>query len=454
MPTWTGGIAFLPNGDAIRPGNLLVHPDDADDAETVLGPQGWQKDPEDEADGPNRLKRLIADPVEDVVAAMAVLHQAGIPSQPNHVLFTPCASSLLDAAPVHASAAGVYLSPVHASSVIGMAGCHCCAPHPAGTDPAAWAIDSKVVASPVHASPVHASTYTMTGERASTVLPAPQPLEWLFARGGSDVVVAIIDTGSPVDALRPAALANDVHQDGRDVPDKDVPADAILDPVAGHGAFIAGVITQLAPNAMLRHIGLVGPCGDLDEHHLADRIRQLLDEDLMPAVLNLSLAGYASAGMADLAMAVREVQRRGTIVVAAAGNDATCRPTYPAVLPGVVGVGAVDAAERAAPFTNYGPWVRSCSFGVDVVSYFFREWQGDWRPPQEPLPADVENVRTGWAKWSGTSFAAPHVAGRIAEYLINNVGGIAPDVATVVTAVDEVLNTTGRSVPGLGRLVT
>ena len=54
-------------------------------------------------------------------------------------------------------------------------------------------------------------------------------------------------------------------------------------------------------------------------------------------------------------------------------TTATCRPYYPAALPGVVGVGAVDAGGRSA-FSNFGPWVDACAPGVDVVSTFFTEF--------------------------------------------------------------------------------
>ena len=56
--------------------------------------------------------------------------------------------------------------------------------------------------------------------------------------------------------------------------------------------------------------------------------------------------------------------------VAAAGNQATCRPYFPAALHEVNGVGAVSAAGRAW-FSNFGGWVDACAPGVDVVSTFF-----------------------------------------------------------------------------------
>ena len=67
---------------------------------------------------------------------------------------------------------------------------------------------------------------------------------------------------------------------------------------------------------------------------------------------------------------IRAAARATRVVVASAGNDATSRRTYPAALPGVVGVGALDG-NRPAAFSNFGPWVDACAPAVDVVSTFF-----------------------------------------------------------------------------------
>ena len=64
--------------------------------------------------------------------------------------------------------------------------------------------------------------------------------------------------------------------------------------------------------------------------------------------------------------------------VAAAGNQGTCRPFFPAALPEVIGVGAVSAAGRTW-FSNFGGWVDACAPGVDVISTFFR-LRGGRRP--------------------------------------------------------------------------
>ena len=101
------------------------------------------------------------------------------------------------------------------------------------------------------------------------------------------------------------------------------------------------------------------------------------------------------------------------------------RPTYPAALRDVVGVAAVGP-DGPAPFTNYGPWVRACAPGVDVVSRFFTTLDrtgpstGRGDPPvpgpDAPAPGIPDPVTlTGWAQWSGTSFAAPTVVAALAN---------------------------------------
>ncbi|MCJ7754318.1 MAG: S8 family serine peptidase, partial [Thermoanaerobaculales bacterium] len=80
-------------------------------------------------------------------------------------------------------------------------------------------------------------------------------------------------------------------------------------------------------------------------------------------------------------------------------------------IPHVVAVGGLDHEEAPAPFTNYGPWVRACTLGVEVVSTFFANYDGR-HPAQAGDDIDEFN---GWAVWSGTSFAAPRVLAKLAR---------------------------------------
>lgn len=109
-------------------------------------------------------------------------------------------------------------------------------------------------------------------------------------------------------------------------------------------------------------------------------------------LINLSLG---SAPDAVLARVVQAAQRRGVRLVAAAGNSGPDRPLpYPAALPGVIAVAAVDAAALPYAQGNRGTNVLIAAPGVDV-----------WLPIG------------GGRYYTGTSFAAPWVTAWLAQRL-------------------------------------
>ena len=129
------------------------------------------------------------------------------------------------------------------------------------------------------------------------------------------------------------------------------------------------------------------------------------------SVINLSLGVLGDPQFPPVALshALAQVQA-STAIVAAAGNNHTNQPMYPAAFARAVGVGAaLDRSGAPAPFTNYGPWVDCYAPGVDLVSAF-TEWQG-------PIPGSASASFQGWATWSGTSFAAPKVSGKVASMI-------------------------------------
>lgn len=184
--------------------------------------------------------------------------------------------------------------------------------------------------------------------------------------------------------------------------------------VAGHATFIAGLVLREAPGCVVAARRVLSDEGSADSwsvaHAIVDAARDGLD------VLNLSLFCHTEDGEAPLLLA-RAIERLdpATVVVAAAGNHGEDggmladprRPAWPAALDGVIAVGAIDDAGKTAPFSPSGvPWVDVLAPGVDRLSTYLR---GDIS-----FDDDSTHPFEGFARWSGTSFAAASVSGAIA----------------------------------------
>lgn len=99
------------------------------------------------------------------------------------------------------------------------------------------------------------------------------------------------------------------------------------------------------------------------------------------------------------------------VVVASAGNAADNRPSWPAAFDHVVAVAAVTrTADGVVPadYSNFGPWVDACAEGARVSTFV---------DGTSELPGAAPVQFTGFARWVGTSFAAPHVAGHLATLM-------------------------------------
>lgn len=126
----------------------------------------------------------------------------------------------------------------------------------------------------------------------------------------------------------------------------------------------------------------------------ADVIAQALEWTLAQGAptINMSLAGPRNAILDRL---IRDALAGGRTIVAAAGNGGpTAPPAYPAAVPGVVAVTAVDKDLRIYRYANRGRYITVAAHGVDVVA---------------------ANAPGGYARFTGTSFATPHVTGWLAR---------------------------------------
>lgn len=191
----------------------------------------------------------------------------------------------------------------------------------------------------------------------------------------------------------------------------------------GHATFIAGLIRQYAPAATLRLLPILDGRGEANAwttaHQIVEAARAGVD------VLNLSFVCYTQDGAAPLVLATA-LERLGssTVVVAAAGNHGFLgggedhKPAYPAAFPNVIAVGADNAAGTdSAPFSAKGPWITVQAPGTNLESTYLSGTVSVWQDPDGDGPAP--NTRRdeqfgGYARWSGTSFAAAVVSGMIA----------------------------------------
>lgn len=234
--------------------------------------------------------------------------------------------------------------------------------------------------------------------------------------------VAVIDTGIPSlgdDDRYPGMsrtdgwLSNVKRTDrNRDLLD-DFPCgpDGYLDFQAGHGTFVAGIIQRVAPGADIRVYRAADSDGFATDDEIADAMLQAVAEGAQ--IINLSLGVRTTDDQPPRAMAaaVADIRRQSgdhVVIVAAAGNFGDHFSCWPAGLDGVEAVAGLTATLDPARWSSHGNHVRFSTVAEGIRSTFVtgREAPVFDREPEE-FPQDA------WALWSGTSFAAPQIAGAV-----------------------------------------
>jgi len=216
-------------------------------------------------------------------------------------------------------------------------------------------------------------------------------------RSAAGVSVYVLDTGIRVS-----------HQDfgGRAAHGYDfIDNDPVADDCNGHGTHVAGTIGGaeygVAKDVRLVGVRVLGCDGRGSYSQIIKGIDWVTRNAVRPAVANMSLGGSKSS---TLDAAVKRSIAAGVTYAVAAGNDTkdACLQS-PAGTPDAITVAATGSTDARALYSNYG----SC---VDIFAPGSRILSASWR-------AD-----TGSTTMSGTSMAAPHVAGAAALVLGANAG--------------------------------
>jgi hypothetical protein len=230
---------------------------------------------------------------------------------------------------------------------------------------------------------------------------------------GTGVLVGICDTGISQDAAvrHPLWIGNSYVPQADDV-DPLYVHEKVLALEGGHGTFIAGVLRQAALGASFDPEVALSANGIGTEETLANALAGL---DPGVHIVNLSLGCFTQDNLASLPMAAALAALPAqAAVVAAAGNAGQNRPFWPAALDQVIAVGGVTRTSSGvipADYSNYGAWVDACADGDRVSTYVDGSLELSGVPPV---------AFSGFARWVGTSFAAPYVAGRLATLMTTN----------------------------------
>lgn len=248
---------------------------------------------------------------------------------------------------------------------------------------------------------------------------------------GAPIIVAVLDTGLAADHpfLSSSLTAGydfidmngSVSDMGNGIDDD---GNGLIDNYVGHGTHVSGIVLTIAPGVQIMPIRVLNSDGVGTYWDIAAGIRYAVDHGAK--IINMSLA--APALPASLSDALGYASSHGVIVVAAAGTGAG--PNYPAGYAdklSVLGVGASDQNDVAASFSG-GLAADTDIFapGVDIYSAY---------------------PYNGYALGSGTSMAAPIVAGEAAMLMARH-----PDWSTSEVLQRIVSNTAPVSGKSVGRV--
>jgi len=213
------------------------------------------------------------------------------------------------------------------------------------------------------------------------------PMAWEITRGSRGVKIAILDTGIDLD-----------HPDlaSKIVGGANFTTSVTLDDQHGHGTHVAGIAAAQTNNGLgvagmgyesrLLNVKVLGDTGQGYMSWVAKGIIWAADNGANVISMSLGTTSPSSA----VQDAINYAWNKGVVVVAAAGNNGSSTPFYPAYYSNCISVAATDSADRLASFSNRGDWVDVAAPGVSIYS-------------------TTRNGNYGYM--SGTSMAAPHAAG-------------------------------------------
>ena len=246
---------------------------------------------------------------------------------------------------------------------------------------------------------------------------------------GQGVLVAVLDTG--IDASHPALLGH-VSPLGINLVSDGAPDDDGEGALRGHGTFVSGLVSLVAPEARILPIKVLDSHGIGDHFRVAAGINHAVEAGAH--VIVLALGANVSEPILALQVAIDNALRHGTVILAAIGNgvestgEQACH--YPASHPGVIAVGASNHRDNLAGFSNYHTTLNVLAPGETILV------DGEPAPDRSiigPLPDGA------YAAASGTSLATAFAAGAAALARAQAIDWPAPESGVPVEAIGSKL---------------
>jgi hypothetical protein len=219
----------------------------------------------------------------------------------------------------------------------------------------------------------------------------------------------------------------------------------------GHGTFMTGLLRQVSPDVQVYSLRVVHNDGMAYEHeviaalhHVADQVEADRGGDSKAFGVDMVVlaVGYVDEDPNDeaggwLGTAIDRLTKLGVPVIAAAGNQSSDRPFYPAAFAAhprpetsapILSVAALNPNRNVAMFSNDGSWISCYAIGAGLVSTYPCEARGGRMPEWQSNAAlgrfreshDPDDFYSGYAIWSGTSFAAPIAAAYLANEMMDS----------------------------------
>ncbi len=263
------------------------------------------------------------------------------------------------------------------------------------------------------------------------------PAAWQAGYTGRGVTVGVLDTGVKADhpdLAGKVVAARDFTGTRPDASDDLGHGTHVAGIIAGTGAASGGRYRGVAPDARLIS-GKVCVAYGCPESAVIAGLEWIAPQ---VRVVNLSLGGDATDGTDPVSQAVNALTGRyGTLFVAPAGNDRSLdlpEPgpvVAPAAADAALAVGSVSAQDTTSPFSNRGPRLGDHAVKPDIAA-----------PGEGIVSARAAGTRDGdtapvdddYTRLSGTSMAAPHVAGAAALLLQQHPDWLAGRLKTTLTS--------------------